>query len=261
MKLPAPDGTKCVRNFDEKEMYTTLKGPMAGKQPMNLHTALTDSITLLAARRLAASLCLASTVVLVACGGGAGTDSSRLDNQSPRPDSSSSSSSSTNSSQSSSSASSEQPEPEEPTNPEPEDPTDGGSEGGDDNGSDDGSDDSDDGTNDNPDDGSGSDDDSADSGNDDVIEDELVEVNGSVLLEWEEPKVRENGDPIYNSELGGYEVRYREVNQEQFTSQIIEEWSVQFAEIHDLSGIYEFEIAAYDTNGLYSEFVNILPAQ
>ncbi|UZJ43906.1 fibronectin type III domain-containing protein [Marinimicrobium sp. C6131] len=216
---------------------------------MNLHTALTDSITLLAARRLAVSLCLASTIALVACGGGAGTDGSRLDNQGPGSDNGSSSSSSTASSQSSSSASSEQPEPEEPSDPEPEDPND------------DGSDDSDAGGNDNPDDGSGNDDDSADSGNDDVIEDVLVEVSGTVVLEWQQPEVRENGDPIYDNELGGYEVRYREVSQEQFTSQIIDEWSVQFTEIHDLSGTYEFEIAAYDTNGLYSEFVNILPAQ
>lgn len=228
---------------------------------MNVFTALTDSITLLAARRLAASLCLASTVALVACGGGSGTDGSRLGNQSPQPDNSSSSSSSTDSSQSSSSASSEQPEPEEPTNPEPEDPTDDGSDGGDDTGSEGGSDDSDGGTNENPDDGSGNDDDSADSGNDDVIEDVLVEVSGSVVLEWQQPEVRENGDPIYDNELGGYEVRYREVNQEQFSSQIIEQWSTQETQIYDLNGTYEFEIAAYDTNGLYSEFVNILPAQ
>lgn len=224
---------------------------------MNVFTTLTDSITLLAARRLAVSLCLASTVALVACGGGAGTDGSRLDNQGPGSDNGSSSSSS----QSSSSASSEQPEPEEPSDPEPEDPNDGGSDGGDDSGSDDGGDGSDGGGSDNPDDGSGNDDDSADSGNDDVNEDVLVEVSGTVVLEWQQPEVRENGDPIYDNELGGYEVRYREVSQEQFTSQIIDEWSVQFTEIPDLSGTYEFEIAAYDTNGLYSEFVNILPAQ
>jgi hypothetical protein len=61
-------------------------------------------------------------------------------------------------------------------------------------------------------------------------------VDGSVSLYWDVPNQRENGEYLDITEIGGYEVRYK------------------------LKGDYEFQIATFDTNGLYSGFVGIDPS-
>lgn len=88
---------------------------------------------------------------------------------------------------------------------------------------------------------------------------EPIEADGAVVLMWTPPTERENGEPLYDTELGGYEIRYRQPDQEAYETITIENRLAEFYEFHDLVGTYYFQIAAYDTDGLYSEFVNIRP--
>ncbi|MDQ2076692.1 discoidin domain-containing protein [Marinimicrobium sp. ABcell2] len=75
-------------------------------------------------------------------------------------------------------------------------------------------------------------------------------------LEWTPPSARENGTYMELGEIGGYEIRYRLVNATSYKTIKVgpKATSHTFA---DLSGDYQFEIAAYDTDGLYSKFVTI----
>ncbi len=93
--------------------------------------------------------------------------------------------------------------------------------------------------------------------------DERVRVeDGSVTLEWYRPDYRENGDLIRDGEIGGYEVRYRQVGAEEAESVVLDgEWEIEYQLEGLEEGEYEFSIAAYDTNGLYSELVSISPLQ
>lgn len=81
---------------------------------------------------------------------------------------------------------------------------------------------------------------------------------GSVQLNWNIPTQRENGEPLYSSELGGYEVRYRKLPTTEFTYITVEPWKTEYI-FAWLEGTYEFEIAAFDANGLYSHFVPLPP--
>lgn len=84
-------------------------------------------------------------------------------------------------------------------------------------------------------------------------------MSGQVLLIWKAPKVRENGDPIALSEIGGYEVRYRKQGQTDFTYIQYEDNTADSHTFENLEGLYVFQVAAYDTNGLYSQFLNLTP--
>jgi hypothetical protein len=85
------------------------------------------------------------------------------------------------------------------------------------------------------------------------------DVAGSVYLEWNIPRQREDGTVLDINELGGYEVRYRKVTDDEYTYVSIEDaWTNRY-NISWLSGRYEFEVAAFDKNGLYSKFIPLAP--
>src|SRR5690625_1764277 len=46
------------------------------------------------------------------------------------------------------------------------------------------------------------------------------------VLEWDKPDERENGDYLEESEIGGYEIRYRKPGQEDYETVIIDRKSV-----------------------------------
>lgn len=99
-------------------------------------------------------------------------------------------------------------------------------------------------------------------GDGDDIMDYVYEIIGpkELYFEWEPPKERENGQMLRIEEVGGYELRYRKVGDTHFTAKVIEgSYKDQGALQLPSAGTYQFEIAAYDTNGLYSEFVPISP--
>lgn len=84
-------------------------------------------------------------------------------------------------------------------------------------------------------------------------------VSGPVYLTWKVPNQRENGDYLDITDVGGYELRYRRTTDADFTYVTINDpWTTR----HNLTlteGIYEIQIAAFDKNGLYSQFVNLVP--
>ncbi|MGB3610330.1 MAG: fibronectin type III domain-containing protein [Cellvibrio sp.] len=80
-----------------------------------------------------------------------------------------------------------------------------------------------------------------------------------VVIEWFIPSERENGAYLELDEIGGYEIRYKQVSAERYQSVIIEDGGIDHYSLGALSGNYEFQIATFDVNGLYSEFVTVTP--
>lgn len=79
------------------------------------------------------------------------------------------------------------------------------------------------------------------------------------LLTWVPPYSRESGDLLPAYEIGGYAIRYITPDAREFTYIDIAGDSLNTYSIINLPADASFEIAAYDTNGLYSEFVPIYP--
>lgn len=84
-------------------------------------------------------------------------------------------------------------------------------------------------------------------------------VIGPVNFSWEAPNLRENGNPLDITEVGGYEFRYRKTSDSAFTYVTIKDAWKNYHNFTWLEGTYVFQIAAFDTNGLYSNFVDIKP--
>lgn len=84
-------------------------------------------------------------------------------------------------------------------------------------------------------------------------------IGGNVTLDWYIPTERENGDYLELDEIGGYEIKYKKTTDSKFTTVQINDGSVDSYNLGNLSGTYEFYISAYDTNGIFSEFVKIQP--
>jgi hypothetical protein len=84
-------------------------------------------------------------------------------------------------------------------------------------------------------------------------------VMGDVTLYWAPPTQREDGSTITGAELGGYLIRYKLKTANDYTLIDINDSSVKSRVLTNLTGNYEFQIAAYDANNLYSSFVNLAP--
>jgi hypothetical protein len=89
--------------------------------------------------------------------------------------------------------------------------------------------------------------------------DDVVEVDGQVAVYWSPPTERENGEYLELDEIGGYELRYKCKSDKEFTSIFIEDGGADAYYFDDLEGEYEFELATFDTAGLYSKFVKVTP--
>lgn len=85
-------------------------------------------------------------------------------------------------------------------------------------------------------------------------------LDGAVQLLWTTPSLRENGEALDVTEIGGYELRYKLKSDTEYTTIKIEDGYADSYFIDHLEGDYEFEIATYDINGLYSDFVAIKPS-
>ena len=86
-------------------------------------------------------------------------------------------------------------------------------------------------------------------------------LDGPAVIYWSIPTQRENGDYLDITEIGGYELRYKLKSANDFTSVNIDSGFTDTYYFDYLQGDYEFEIATFDVNGLYSSFVSIHPAQ
>jgi len=85
-------------------------------------------------------------------------------------------------------------------------------------------------------------------------------VAGPVQLYWAVPTNRENGDYLDITEIGGYELRYRLKSDAAYTTITIKDGFTDAYYFDYLQGDYEFQIATFDKQGLYSDFVTINPA-
>jgi hypothetical protein len=84
-------------------------------------------------------------------------------------------------------------------------------------------------------------------------------VNGPVSLTWTPPSQRENGDYLDITEVGGYNLRYKTISASSYTVVNIAGGAIDSYYFNFLQGTYVFEIATYDTAGLYSGFVALNP--
>jgi hypothetical protein len=82
---------------------------------------------------------------------------------------------------------------------------------------------------------------------------------GDVTLYWAPPTQREDGTAITGAELGGFLIRYKLKTASDYTLIEINDNSAKSRIITNLTGDYEFQIAAYDSNNLYSTFVALSP--
>lgn len=74
-------------------------------------------------------------------------------------------------------------------------------------------------------------------------------------LQWQAPMARENGDPLKPAELAAYELVYRTEDNGFFEHYKRIDGSKTSIRVNDIPvGLYEFRIAAIDSNGLYSNF-------
>ncbi len=80
---------------------------------------------------------------------------------------------------------------------------------------------------------------------------------GPVGITWTAPTKRANGTDLYIDELGGYEIRYKKKADSNYTYVTINDPWTQDYKFDWLEGDFEFQIAAFDKNGVYSPFVDI----
>lgn len=89
-------------------------------------------------------------------------------------------------------------------------------------------------------------------------------ANARLTVQWDRPVERENNEPLFLYEIGGYELSYRAVGDIEYQTLVITNGSTTETELSNIkSGQYEIRIAAFDTNGLYSRYSDsvILTAQ
>jgi hypothetical protein len=81
-----------------------------------------------------------------------------------------------------------------------------------------------------------------------------------VMLYWTQPVERENGDAMTPSEIGGYEIRYKTGDQDKYTSIIVTGNSLTQYSIELPASLETYvEVAVFDTNGIYGNFVAAKP--
>lgn len=86
-----------------------------------------------------------------------------------------------------------------------------------------------------------------------------AQENGTVRLEWSTPTSREDGTYLELEEIGGYELKYKQANSSIYVIELITDRHLTSIELSDAAENSLFQIAAFDTNGLYSRFVQLTP--
>ncbi len=87
-----------------------------------------------------------------------------------------------------------------------------------------------------------------------------TEPETGMTLEWVTPQARENGTYLELSEIGGYEIQFKKAADSDYQLVVLENPAATQYKFEGLEGgDYEFKIAVFDTNGLYSQFVEISP--
>ena len=100
-------------------------------------------------------------------------------------------------------------------------------------------------------------DDDSDTGTDDGSNGGSDTNTSTVTLYWSAPLERVNGETMTNSDIGGYEIRYKSDADSSYTNIVLNEATTDQYSITDLENAesYTFEVAVFDADGIYSEFV------
>lgn len=89
---------------------------------------------------------------------------------------------------------------------------------------------------------------------------------GDLLISWQIPTERENGEPLAIEAIGGYLLKYRQVGENVWSKVLLREASTYQYELENVPpGNYEFTIGAFDSDGLWSNdaayvYVNVVDA-
>lgn len=77
----------------------------------------------------------------------------------------------------------------------------------------------------------------------------------SATLNWNIPQFRENGESLPLGDIAGYEIAYRKLPSDGFSSVTLPDNNTSSYVISDIpAGNYEFMIAVFDTEGLFSDY-------
>jgi len=78
-------------------------------------------------------------------------------------------------------------------------------------------------------------------------------------LSWSHPTERENGEYLELNDIGGYELRYRQNSLDTFKYIVVNGSQTTTYSLGSLASDNDYQIAVYDINGLYSNYVPISP--
>ncbi len=77
----------------------------------------------------------------------------------------------------------------------------------------------------------------------------------SAVLSWASPDARENGEILELSEISGFEIKYKNITDNSYSTVTVNEpFTTSFSIDGLAAGTYEFVIATIDADGIYSEF-------
>lgn len=78
-----------------------------------------------------------------------------------------------------------------------------------------------------------------------------------ITIQWSHPSERENGSYLELDEIGGYEIRVFNPQTSAYISHLIAGNSTTQYTLNNYQTIMTIEIAVYDVQGLYSEFIPV----
>ena len=77
----------------------------------------------------------------------------------------------------------------------------------------------------------------------------------AVTIEWQIPELRENGDTLMLSEIGGYQIAYRKDEETEYRTILITDHTQSQIVVDNLStGRYEFKVSSFDSGGIYGQY-------
>lgn len=77
-------------------------------------------------------------------------------------------------------------------------------------------------------------------------------------MSWTAPNLRQNGSVLDITEIAGYEIRYKLATDANFTYISVNDAWTNTYNFAWMEGNYIFQIAAFDKDGLYSDFVDVI---
>lgn len=88
-----------------------------------------------------------------------------------------------------------------------------------------------------------------------------LQSSADVIMQWKTPNLRENGTALPLEKLGGYVIKYRKTTDPATVPDTVivipDNKAAEYPIIGVTSDNYKFTIAAYDSDGLHSDYVTV----